>query len=107
MLKLIFYLFFKYFLQDRCDRIAEQIRIAADEKIAAIFQAKDGMLMEAANLQKSSEISALALQASLDEARAVAIRAMESSGSSNDNERVNTYLYYFLGYVDAIKEVNK
>ncbi|XP_021182080.3 uncharacterized protein LOC110370553 [Helicoverpa armigera] len=93
--------------KDRCDRIAEQIRIAADEKIAAIFQAKDGMLMEAANLQKSSEMSALALQASLDEARAVAIRAMESSGSSNDNERVATFINLHQNAVSLLTDVSK
>lgn len=77
------------FFQDRCDRIAEQIKIAADEKIAAIFTAKDKMLMDAANLQKSSEMSAIALQASLEEAKSVANKAMESSNSENENDRVS------------------
>ena len=47
------------------------------------------MLMDAANLQKSSEMSALALQASLDEAKSVANKAMESSNSDNESERVS------------------
>lgn len=76
-------------LQDRCDRIAEQIKIAGDEKIAEIFQSKDRMLLEAANLQKSSEMSALALQTSIEEAKSVASKAMESSSSDNDNDRVS------------------
>ena len=83
---------FLYF-QDRCDRIAEQIKIAGDEKIAIIFQCKDKMLIDAANMQKSSEMSALALQTSLEEAKSVANRAMESCGSENASERVSFVCY--------------
>ncbi|CAH0695862.1 unnamed protein product [Spodoptera exigua] len=93
--------------KDRCDRIAEQIKIAADEKIAAIFEEKDKMLMEAANMQKSSEMSALALQASLAEAKSVANRAMDSCVSDNENDRVKTFINLHQNAVTLLSEVSK
>lgn len=51
------------------------------------------MLCEAANFQKSADLSALALKTSLDEARAVAIRAMDVNDINDDNEKVWDYGY--------------
>lgn len=66
----------------------EQINVAADEKISAVVEARDKMIADAANMQKSADFSALALQSSLVEARAVANRATDSANTTNDNERV-------------------
>ncbi|XP_075980968.1 tripartite motif-containing protein 2-like isoform X2 [Anticarsia gemmatalis] len=92
--------------KDRCERIAEQINIAAEEKIAAIIDAKDSMLNEAASLQKSADMSALALQTSLAEAKTVAVKAMQSS-DANDNERVATFINLHQNAVQLLSEVSK
>ncbi|KAJ8717879.1 hypothetical protein PYW07_005809 [Mythimna separata] len=93
--------------KDRCDRIAEQIKIAGDEKIAEIFQSKDRMLKEAANLQMSSEMSALALQTSIEEAKSVASKAMETTTSENENDRVATFINLHQNAVSLLSDVSK
>lgn len=75
-------------LQDRCERIAEQINIAADDKINAIIQSKETILKETIDLQKTGDMSALALKTSLNEARSVASRAMNATEDAKDAKQV-------------------
>lgn len=92
--------------KDRCERIAEQIDMTAEEKIASIIESKKRMLIEAANLQKSADLSALALQTSLDEATKVATTAMQS-GMVNDNERVATFINLHQNAIQILSDVSK
>lgn len=75
--------------QDRCERIAEQINLAAEEKINAILETKQNLLKEATDLQKSGDMTALALKSSLEEAIAVATKAMADKTSNNDKDQVS------------------
>ncbi|XP_026742559.1 RING finger protein nhl-1-like [Trichoplusia ni] len=93
--------------KDRCDRIVEQINIAADEKISAVVEARDKMIADAANMQKSADFSALALQSSLVEARAVANRATDSANTTNDNERVATFINLHQNVIQLLSDVSK
>lgn len=46
------------------------------------------MIKEAADLQKTADMSALALKSSLEEAKSVADRTMTSTDGLSDNDRV-------------------
>ena len=74
--------------QDRCERILEHINIATEEKINEILEAKMQLLKKAMDLQKSGDMSALALKASLDEARNVATLEMSAKEYTEDTDRV-------------------
>ncbi|CAH0590287.1 unnamed protein product [Chrysodeixis includens] len=93
--------------KDRCERIVEQINIAADEKISAIIEARDKMIADAANMQKSAALSALALQSSLLEARAVANKATDSASTTKDNERVLTFINLHQNVIQLLSDVSK
>lgn len=51
------------------------------------------MIQEATQLQKSGDLSALALKTSLDEARSVAALAMAATDAVNDENRVSRTLF--------------
>lgn len=74
--------------QDRCERIVKQINIATEEKINSILETKMQLLSKAAELQKSGDMSALALKASLEEARAVAASSMNINNNTKDTDKV-------------------
>ncbi|CAB3228826.1 unnamed protein product [Arctia plantaginis] len=93
--------------KDRCERIIERINIAAEEKIAVILEGKDSMLNETDYLKKSADLSALALKTSLDEARAVAIRAMDINDINDDNEKVTTFINLHQNAVQLLTDVSK
>lgn len=75
--------------QDRCEHLTEQINLAADEKINEILESKDKLLKEAATLTKTGDINALALKISLNEARVVAKKAMNSDVGVKDADKVS------------------
>ncbi|KAJ0174149.1 hypothetical protein K1T71_010295 [Dendrolimus kikuchii] len=93
--------------KDRCERIIEQINIAADDKINAIIETKDNMIQEATQLQKSGDLSALALKSSLDEARNVASIAMAATDAVNDHSRVTTFMNLHHNAVQLMSDVSK
>ncbi|KOB69371.1 Regucalcin [Operophtera brumata] len=93
--------------KDRCDRITEQIKMAADEKINAIVQSKEAMLEHAAGLQKTSDMSALALKTSLEEARVIASRSMNATDDAKDAEQVNTFINLHQNAIQLLSDVSK
>ncbi|XP_068620417.1 tripartite motif-containing protein 3-like [Battus philenor] len=93
--------------KDRCERITEQINIVADEKINAILTAKVNLLQEASDLQKSGDMSALALQSSLKEAREVALKTMSSKQLIDDNEKVATFINLHQNALQLLTDVSK
>lgn len=81
-------------MQDRCERITEQINSAAEEKINTIIKAKDDLLNETAALMKNGEMSALGLKSSLEEARDVAKTALENKNNANEIDQVRLAIIY-------------
>ncbi|KAI8420146.1 hypothetical protein MSG28_008717, partial [Choristoneura fumiferana] len=75
--------------KDRCERITEQITITADEKINAIIESKEKLLKEASDLQRSGDMSALALKNSLEEAQQVAKKSMSLKEQVQDKNKEN------------------
>lgn len=63
--------------------------MAAEEKITAILEAKVNLIKEASELRKTGDMSALALQSSLREAREVAMKEMNSKDAIDDNDKVS------------------
>ncbi|XP_045522340.1 tripartite motif-containing protein 2-like isoform X1 [Pieris brassicae] len=90
--------------KDRCEHIAEQIDLAAEEKINAILEAKHVLQEELTGLQKSSDMSALALQSSLDEAKQVANKAFENT---DDINKVETFVHLHQNTLQLLSDVSK
>ncbi|KAL4715052.1 hypothetical protein ACJJTC_003203 [Scirpophaga incertulas] len=93
--------------QDRCEHITEQVNIAAEEKIQTINTTRDDLLRETADFQKTAEMSALALKSSLEEAREVAKREMGIETSTEDNEKVLTFVNLHQNTMQILSEVSK
>ncbi|CAH2042379.1 unnamed protein product, partial [Iphiclides podalirius] len=93
--------------KDRCERITEQINMAAEEKITAILEAKASLLNEASELQRSGDMSALALQSSLEEAREVSIKAMNSKETLDDNDKVMAFINLHQNALQLLTDVSK
>ncbi|KAG6452013.1 RING finger protein nhl-1 isoform X2 [Manduca sexta] len=93
--------------KDRCERIVEQINIAADDKINAIIESKENILRETGVLQKTADMSALALKTSLEEARTVAKQAMTFTDPVDEQERVSTFMNLHQNAVQLLSDVSK
>ncbi|KAJ2948509.1 hypothetical protein O0L34_g7759 [Tuta absoluta] len=93
--------------KDCCEKITEQINQAADEKINAIIQSKNSLLHEASQLQKTGDMSALALKTTLEDARSVATRTMSSNNSMQDKEQVTTFMNLHQNALQILSEVSK
>ncbi|XP_004933397.1 RING finger protein nhl-1 [Bombyx mori] len=95
--------------KDRCERITEQINKTAEDKINAIIDSKNNMLIEAVSLQKSGDMSALALKTSLEEAKTVASKAMTvSDGVNIDGEQqVTTFMNLHQNAIQLLTDVIK
>ncbi|XP_061384046.1 tripartite motif-containing protein 3-like [Danaus plexippus] len=92
--------------KDRCERIVEQINIAAEEKINRILESKVNLLEEANRLTKSGDLSALALKSSLEEARDASIQTMTSE-EDNDVEMINKFINLHQNTIQLLTEVSK
>ncbi|XP_013163173.1 PREDICTED: RING finger protein nhl-1-like isoform X1 [Papilio xuthus] len=95
------------YYKDRCERITEQINIVAEEKINAILEAKGNLLQEASELTKAGDMSALALQSSLQEAKEVATKAMTTTEINDDNDKVTTFINLHQNALQLLTEVSK
>ncbi|KAL0869875.1 hypothetical protein ABMA27_006078 [Loxostege sticticalis] len=92
--------------KDRCEHITDQINIAAEEKITAIIEAKDKLLEETLDLQKTGDLTALALKSSLEEAKEVATREMEDT-NNDDEKKVTTFVNLHQNALQILSEVSK
>ncbi|XP_049877184.1 tripartite motif-containing protein 3-like isoform X2 [Pectinophora gossypiella] len=92
---------------DRCERIVEQINLAADEKINAIIDTKNSLLREASNLQKNGDLSALALRNTLDDTKAVASKSMANKDDSKDKVQVTTFINLHQNALQILSDVSK
>ncbi|CAH0401260.1 unnamed protein product [Chilo suppressalis] len=93
--------------KDRCERIMEQINITTEEKINAILEKKEQITNQIADLQKSGDMSALALKSSLEEARHVAINKMTEDFSADDSEKVTTFINLHQNALHILSDVSK
>lgn len=93
--------------KDRCERISEQINTAAEEKVNAIVETKEQLLNETSSLQKSGDMSALALKASLDDAKNVAFREMTEDTSMEDADKVKTFVNLHQNALQILSDVSK
>ncbi|XP_063830655.1 tripartite motif-containing protein 2-like [Ostrinia nubilalis] len=91
---------------DRCERITEQINVAAEEKISAIIAEKEKLLKETVDLQKTGDLTALALKTSLEEAKAVAAREMADT-KTDDERKVATFVNLHQNALQILSEVSK
>ncbi|XP_053615115.1 RING finger protein nhl-1-like isoform X1 [Plodia interpunctella] len=92
--------------KDRCERITEQIKLAAHEKINAIMESRAHLLQETDALQKSGDLCALALKTSLEEATSVAKHAMTSK-STDDKMTVMTFVNLHQNALQILLDVSK
>ncbi|XP_013136966.1 PREDICTED: RING finger protein nhl-1-like [Papilio polytes] len=95
------------YYKDRCERIMEQINIVTEEKINAILEAKENLLQVAGELTKAGDMSALALQSSLQEAKEVATKAMTANEPVDDNDKVTTFINLHQNALQLLTEVSK
>ncbi|XP_011556566.3 RING finger protein nhl-1 [Plutella xylostella] len=93
--------------KDRCEHLTEQINLAADEKINEILESKDKLLKEAATLTKTGDINALALKISLNEARVVAKKAMNSDVGVKDADKVFTFINLHQNTLQLLSDISK
>ncbi|XP_045501928.1 RING finger protein nhl-1-like isoform X1 [Colias croceus] len=95
--------------KDRCERVVEQINIAAEEKINAILEAKMNLLQEMNDLQKSGELTALAIQSSLNEAKDVANKVLdvEKQNREDDMHKVKTFVNLHQNTLQLLGDVSK
>ncbi|XP_059060932.1 RING finger protein nhl-1-like [Achroia grisella] len=93
--------------KDRCEHITTQIETTADEKINAIIESKGKLVKELTELQKSGDLSALALNTSLDEAKTVATQVIASKETGNDINKVTTFMNLHQNALQILVDVSK
>ncbi|KAM3963315.1 uncharacterized protein ACR2FA_002680 [Aphomia sociella] len=93
--------------KDRCEHIAKQINLTANEKINAVIESKGKLMKELSELQRSGNLSALAVNTSLEDARAVAAQVMASRPTDNDKDRVTTFINLHQNALQILVDVSK
>ncbi|VVC97996.1 unnamed protein product [Leptidea sinapis] len=94
--------------KDRCERIVEQISLAADEKINTILEGKAALLKEISELQKCEDMTALALQSTLNEAREVANVALKDEHNfKHDSEKVSVFINLHQNTLQLLTDISK
>ncbi|XP_026762929.2 RING finger protein nhl-1-like [Galleria mellonella] len=93
--------------KDRCEHLMTQIETTASEKINAIIESKRKLLKEVSELQKSGDLSALALNTSLEDAKTVATQVMASKEIGNDMKRVSTFMNLHQNALQILVDVSK